>query len=201
MAQDPENFLILTLDGGPVVIKLRPDVAPGHVARIKELAREGFYDGVVFHRVIPRFMAQGGDPTGSGMGGSDKPDLPAEFSKEPHVKGVCSMARTNNPDSANSQFFLMRAAFPRLERNYAAFGRVIAGQDVVKAIKVGEPVEEPQDKMLSVRVLTDMPEKDRPKIRVIDPAGKWFKAEVARAQAATGANFTVCDVNIPVEVK
>jgi len=118
-----------------------------------------------------------------------------------YCPGVAGAARGEEPNSANSQFFLMRAAFPRLERNYAAFGRVIAGQDVVKAIKVGEPVEEPQDKMLSVRVLTDMPEKDRPKIRVIDPAGKWFKAEVARAQAATGANFTVCDVNIPVEVK
>ena len=100
---DAENTLIMALEGGPVTIKLRPDLAPKHVERIKELAREGFYDGVVFHRVIPKFMAQGGDPTGSGMGGSDKPNLPAEFSKEPHKKGVCSMARTANPDSANSQ--------------------------------------------------------------------------------------------------
>src|ERR1700761_854272 len=105
------NTLTLTLDagdgkGGDVVIKLRPDLAPGHVERIKELANEGFYDGVVFHRVIPGFMAQGGDPTGSGMGGSKKPDLKAEFSREPHVRGVCSMARTSDPNTANSQFFI-----------------------------------------------------------------------------------------------
>src|SRR3954471_6741474 len=102
-----DDTLTLTLDsGGDVVIKLRPDLAPGHVARIKELAAEGFYDGVVFHRVIPGFMAQGGDPTGSGSGGSSKPNLAAEFSREPHVRGVCSMARTADPNSANSQFFI-----------------------------------------------------------------------------------------------
>ena len=95
MSDDAENTLIMTLDTGTVTIRLRPDLAPGHVARIKELAREGFYDGVVFHRVIPGFMAQGGDPTGTGSGGSDKPDLKSEFSKEPHVRGVCSMARTS----------------------------------------------------------------------------------------------------------
>jgi peptidylprolyl isomerase len=104
---DEQNILVLSLDsGGDVVIKLRPDLAPQHVARIKELAQEGFYDGVVFHRVIDGFMAQGGDPTGSGMGGSDRPDLPAEFSREPHVRGTASMARSNNPNSANSQFFI-----------------------------------------------------------------------------------------------
>src|SRR5215470_17262328 len=101
---DPENTLKMQLETGPVTIKLRPDLAPQHVARIKELAREGFYDGVVFHRVIGGFMAQGGDPTGTGTGGSRKPDLPAEFSREPHVRGVCSMARTSNPNSANCQF-------------------------------------------------------------------------------------------------
>src|SRR3569623_1074006 len=103
---DAENTLKLELSTGPVTIKLRPDLAPQHVARIKELAREGVYDGVVFHRVIPGFMAQGGDPTGTGTGGSDKPNLPAEFSKVPHVRGVCSMALTANPNSANSQFFI-----------------------------------------------------------------------------------------------
>src|SRR3954465_12721123 len=104
---DEQNFLVLTLDsGGDVVIRLRPDLAPQHVARIRELAEEGFYDGVVFHRVIGGFMAQGGDPTGSGRGGSDRPDLPAEFSREPHVRGTASMARSQNPDSANSQFFI-----------------------------------------------------------------------------------------------
>jgi peptidylprolyl isomerase len=103
-----EETLTLSLDsGGDVVIKLRPDLAPGHVARIVELAKEGFYDGVVFHRVIPGFMAQGGDPTGTGMGGSEKPDMKAEFSSEPHVRGICSMARSSNPNSANSQFFIV----------------------------------------------------------------------------------------------
>src|ERR1700743_895335 len=106
MAADPENTLILNLDTGPVTIELRPDLAPGHVERIKELVREGFYDGVVFHRVIPGFMAQGGDPNGTGSGGSDKPDLKAEFSDEKHLRGVCSMARTSYPHSANSQFFI-----------------------------------------------------------------------------------------------
>src|SRR6187402_313961 len=103
MADASEDTLALTLDTGPVTIRLRPDLAPGHVARIKELAEEGFYDGVVFHRVIPGFMAQGGDPTGTGGGGSKKPNLQAEFNKEPHVRGVCSMARTSAPHSANSQ--------------------------------------------------------------------------------------------------
>ena len=106
MAADPENTLLLELDTGPVTIKLRPDLAPRHVERIKELAREGFYDQVVFHRVIDGFMAQGGDPTGTGMGGSDKSDLKAEFSDARHVRGVCSMARSSNPNSANSQFFI-----------------------------------------------------------------------------------------------
>jgi peptidylprolyl isomerase len=118
-----------------------------------------------------------------------------------YCPGVAGAARGEEENSANSQFFLMRAAFPKLERKYTAWGRVISGQDVVTQIKVGEPVAEPQDRMLTLRVLSDMPEKERPKIRVIDPAGKWFKAEVARAQAANGANFTACDVNIPVEVK
>ena len=106
-AADADNILTMQLESGPVTIRLRPDLAPGHVERIKELAREGFYDGVVFHRVIPGFMAQGGDPTGRGVGGSKKPNLKAEFSREPHVRGVCSMARTNDPNSANSQFFIV----------------------------------------------------------------------------------------------
>lgn len=118
-----------------------------------------------------------------------------------YCPGVAGAARGEDENSANSQFFLMRAAFPKLERRYTAFGRVIAGQDVVTAIKTGEPVPEPQDRMERVRLLSDIPEKERPKVRVIDPAGKWFKAEIARAIAAGGANFTACDVNIPVEVK
>ena len=118
-----------------------------------------------------------------------------------YCPGVAGAARGEAENSANSQFFLMRASFPALERKYTAWGRVISGQGAVTQIKTGEPVEDPQDKMLTLRVLSDMPEKDRPKIRVIDPAGKWFKAEVARAQAAGGTSFTACDVNIPVEVK
>jgi peptidylprolyl isomerase len=116
-------------------------------------------------------------------------------------QGVMGAARGESEDSANSQFFFMRAHYPALDRRYTAWGRVIAGQDVVRAIKVGEPVPDPQDKMERLRLLSDIPEKDRPKIRVINPAGPWFKAEIARAQAAAGANFTACDVNIPVEVK
>ena len=118
-----------------------------------------------------------------------------------YCPGVAGAARGEEPNSANSQFFLMRAGYPSLEKRYTAWGRVISGQGAVTQIKTGEPVEDPQDKMLTLRVLSDMPEKDRPKIRVIDPAGKWFKAEVARAQVAGGTSFTACDVNIPVEVK
>ena len=140
---DPENTLILTLDTGVVTIELRPDLAPQHVARIKELAREGFYDGVVFHRVIPGFMAQGGDPTGSGMGGSDKPDLKAEFNAEPHVRGTCSMARTQVPDSANSQFFICFDDARFLDRQYTVWGQVESGMEHVDALPKGEPPREP----------------------------------------------------------
>ena len=121
MADTPET-LTMTLDGGDVTIKLRPDLAPKHVERIVELANDGFYDGVVFHRVIPGFMAQGGDPTGTGMHGSDKGNLKAEFSKEPHVRGVCSMARTNQPDTANSQFFIVFDDAKFLDGQYTVWG-------------------------------------------------------------------------------
>jgi peptidylprolyl isomerase len=138
-----EQTLTFTLDtgndtGGDVVIRLRPDLAPGHVARITELASEGFYDGVVFHRVIPGFMAQGGDPTGTGTSGSKKPNLKAEFSAEPHVRGVCSMARTNDPNSAGSQFFICLERVPHLDGQYTAFGKTAdeASLAVVKAIGV-----------------------------------------------------------------
>src|ERR1700761_5807190 len=140
---DLENTLILELDTGKVVIALRPDLAPGHVERIKELAREGFYDGVVFHRVIDGFMAQGGDPTGSGMGGSKKPNLKAEFSAEPHVRGVCSMARSSNPDSANSQFFIVFDDATFLDKQYTVWGKVTEGMENVDKIKRGEPVKNP----------------------------------------------------------
>ena len=154
MADDPENTLLLTLESGDVVIRLRPDLAPQHVERIKELAREGFYDGVVFHRVIDGFMAQGGDPTGTGMGGSDKPDLPAEFSSEPHVRGVCSMARTNNPNSANSQFFICFDDATFLDRQYTVWGEVVEGMENIDALPKGEPPRNP-GKIVSMKVAAD----------------------------------------------
>ena len=151
---DPENTLILTLDTGTVTIKLRPDLAPGHVERIKELSREGFYDGVVFHRVIDGFMAQGGDPTGTGTSGSDKPNLKAEFSKEPHVRGVCSMARTSDPNSANSQFFICFDDARFLDGQYTVWGEVVEGMDAVDALPKGEPPRAP-GKIVSSRVAAD----------------------------------------------
>ena len=142
MADAPEK-LTLTLDSGDVVIKLRPDLAPQHVERIAELANEGFYDGVVFHRVIPGFMAQGGDPTGTGMHGSDKPNLPAEFSGEKHLRGVCSMARSSNPNSANSQFFICFDDATFLDRQYTVWGEVVEGMEHVDALPKGEPPRNP----------------------------------------------------------
>ena len=144
------HTLTLQLDGGPVKIKLRPDLAPGHVARIAELANEGFYDGVVFHRVIPGFMAQGGDPSGTGTSGSDKPNLKAEFSAEPHGRGVCSMARTNDPNSANSQFFIVFDDADFLDRKYTVWGQVVEGMEHVDALPTGEPPRKP-GKIVSAR--------------------------------------------------
>jgi peptidylprolyl isomerase len=154
MADDPENTLILELDTGKVTIRLRPDLAPEHVARIKELAREGFYDGVVFHRVIPGFMAQGGDPTGTGMGGSEKPNLKAEFSDAPHVRGVCSMARSSNPNSANSQFFICFDDATFLDGQYTVWGEVTSGMEAVDALPKGEPPRAP-GKIVSAKVAAD----------------------------------------------
>jgi peptidylprolyl isomerase len=155
MSDDPENTLILDLDTGPVTIRLRPDLAPGHVSHIKTLTREGFYDGVVFHRVIPGFMAQGGDPTGRGTGGSDKPDLKAEFSNAPHVRGVCSMARTSDPNSANSQFFIVFDDARFLDGQYTVWGEVVEGMDNVDALPKGEPPRAP-GKIVTARVAADI---------------------------------------------
>ncbi|GMN12726.1 peptidylprolyl isomerase [Altererythrobacter sp. MTPC7] len=142
------DTLTFTLDtgdgnGGDVVIKLRPDLAPNHVERIAALASEGFYDGVIFHRVIDGFMAQGGDPTGTGMGGSEKPDLKAEFNSEPHVRGTCSMARSQMPDSANSQFFICFGDTEFLDGQYTVWGQVTEGMDHVDALPKGEPPANP----------------------------------------------------------
>ena len=143
-AEQALNTLVLSLDsGGDVVIRLRPDIAPGHVARIRELAQEGFYDGVPFHRVIDGFMAQGGDPSGTGSGGSDKPDLKAEFSAAPHVRGTASMARTSDPDSANSQFFICFDDCRFLDRQYTVWGEVVEGMEHVDALPKGEPPRTP----------------------------------------------------------
>jgi peptidylprolyl isomerase len=149
-----DDTLIMTLATGPVTIRLRPDLAPGHVARIKELAAEGFYDGVVFHRVIGGFMAQGGDPTGTGGGGSNKPNLRSEFSSAPHRRGVCSMARTSNPHSANSQFFICLADSKFLDNQYTVWGEVIDGMEHVDALPKGEPPREP-GKIISMKPTAD----------------------------------------------
>ena len=165
--KDPENTLILETTKGNVVIELFPDLAPGHVTRIKELARAGEYDGVVFHRVIEGFMAQTGDvkfgkqggkdfnPGRAGMGGSDKPDLKAEFSNVNHGRGACSMARSQNPNSANSQFFICFADASFLNRQYTVWGQVIDGMDNVDKIKRGEPVRDP-DSIVSAKVAADL---------------------------------------------
>jgi peptidylprolyl isomerase len=140
---DADRLTLTLSSGGDVVIKLRPDLAPGHVERITELANQGFYDNVVFHRVIPGFMAQGGDPTGTGYHGSDLPNIKAEFSAEPHKRGAVSMARSQSPDSANSQFFIVTQDSPFLDRQYTVWGEVESGMEHVDALPVGEPPREP----------------------------------------------------------
>jgi peptidylprolyl isomerase len=230
-----------------VLVELAPEIAPLHVERIRLLAGAGFYDNLNWHRVIDWFMAQTGDPLGSGEGQSFYPDLKAEFTfrrgpempftavaspmgaqigfigsipvqTQPdnlfgqttdgkvhgwalYCPGVAGMARDDGNDTANSQFFLMRQAYPSLEKRYTAFGRVISGLDVVRAIKTGEPVADPQDKMLKVQLLADMPAATRPKVRVIDPKSPWFQAEIANVRAKLGADFTACAIRIPSEVK
>ena len=157
---DPENVLVMELAQGTVQIEMLPELAPQHVERIRTLTRDGFYDGIVFHRVIDGFMAQSGDPTGTGMGGSDLPDLPAEFSQRHFQRGVMGMARSQNPDSANSQFFIMLGSAPHLNGQYTAWGQVLSGMEAVDAIKKGDPnrngtVENP-DRIESLRVLADI---------------------------------------------
>jgi peptidylprolyl isomerase len=153
---DPANTLYLQLKDGRVVIRLRPDLAPKHVERIKTLAKKGFYDGIVFHRVIEGFMAQTGDPTGTGMGGSDLPNLPAEFSSAPFVRGTLGMARSQSPNSANSQFFITFAPAPFLNGQYTVFGEVVSGMEIVDKIKKGNAaangVVENPDKIVSLKL-------------------------------------------------
>ena len=154
MAADPENTLYIDVPAGRVVIAMRPDLAPGHVAQIKKLARQGFYDGVVFHRVIDGFMAQTGDPTGTGSGGSGN-KLKAEFSNEKHVRGTVSMARAQSPDSADSQFFICFAPAPHLNGQYTVWGKVIEGMENVDKVAVGEPPANPT-KMTRVRLQSEL---------------------------------------------
>lgn len=243
----PETVMVIDTNKGRVLVELVPEVAPNHVARLQDLTRAGVYDGRTFFRVIDRFMAQTGDPTNTGEGGSDRPNLKAEFTfrrtaetgfvpmaapaglEVGYVKslpivsqnwswsdvtsdkkvsawatycpGVIGMARDDDNNSANSQFFLMRQPYPSLDKRYTAFGRVISGLEAVRAIKTGEPVPAPQDMMQKVRLLSDIPESERPKVRVIDPKGPWFAAETQRLRATRGADFSVCDIELPVEVR
>lgn len=165
---DPENILVLDLsNGGRVLIRLMPQWAPNHVERVKTLAKQGFYNGIIFHRVIDGFMAQTGDPTGTGQGGSSLPDLKAEFNAMPHIRGTISMARTDQPDTANSQFFIV--FYPRfaLDHRYTNFGRVISGMDVVDSIVRGEPPASPT-KILQASMLSD--KLPRPAAPVVVPA-------------------------------
>jgi len=152
------EHIVMDLKSGPVKIKLRPDLAPNHVARVTELTKQGFYDGIVFHRVIPGFMAQTGDPTGTGSGGSDLPDLKAEFSAEKHKRGTLSMARSSSPNSANSQFFIVFDAAPWLDKQYSVWGEVESGMEHVDAIKKGGEhnngaISGEPDKIVKMRVV------------------------------------------------
>lgn len=151
---DAENTILMETSKGNVTIELRPDLAPGHCDRIRELAREGFYDGIIFHRVIDGFMAQVGCPNGTGMGGSDKPNLQAEFNAEPHLRGICSMARTNQPHSANSQFFICFDDARFLDNQYTVWGQVTEGMNVIDALAKGEPPAAP-DSIVSMKVAAD----------------------------------------------
>lgn len=246
-APAPETVMVIDTNKGRVLVELVPEVAPGHVARLQDLTRAGIYDGRTFFRVIDRFMAQTGDPTNTGEGGADRPNLKAEFTfrrsaQTPFVAmaapaglevgflkslpvvsqawswadvtsdkkvsawgtycpGVIGMARDEDNNSANSQFFLMRQPYPSLDKRYTAFGRVISGLDIVRAIKTGEPVPAPQDLMQKVRLLSDIPENERPQVRVIDPKGPWFAAETKRLRALKGADFSVCDLDPPAQVR
>jgi peptidylprolyl isomerase len=245
---DPQNVLVIDTNKGRIIAEMIPEAAPVHVERLRTLAKRKYYDGLQFFRVIDQFMAQTGDPQNTGEGGSDLPDLKAEFTfrRNPAASsfvmvsnptggevgfvgpmpamsqislmsaltadgkvsawglfcpGVLGMARAGEPDSANSQFFLMRQAYPSLDKNYTAFGRVISGLSAVRAIKVGEPVAEPRDIMQRVQILADMPAAERPQVRVVDTKSAWFKTEAERVRAAKGADFSPCDIDIPVEVK
>ena len=159
-ASDPQNTVYLQTKDGRITIRLRPDLAPKHVEQIKALTKRGFYDGIVFHRVIPGFMAQTGDPTGTGTGGSDLPNIPAEFSKEPFKRGSVGMARSQSPNSANSQFFICYEGCASLTGQYTLFGEVVSGMDLVDKIKKGSAAENGKvanpDKIVRMQLATDV---------------------------------------------
>ncbi len=243
---NPENVAVIDTNKGRIILELTPEAAPQHAARFKELTRSGFYDGLVFHRVIDTFMAQTGDPLGTGEGESQLPNVPGEFTfrrdeqtpftpvAEPqgarvgfvnalpvmtqadglmmltpdqkvsawglYCPGVLGAARGNDPNSANSQFFLMRQAYPSLEKRYTAYGRVLSGLDVVRSLKVGEPPQDP-DKMTRVRMLSDIPEAERPTVQVEDTRSPAFQAKVQAARTAKGADFSICDLEVASRVQ
>ncbi|MFK0298926.1 peptidylprolyl isomerase [Brevundimonas sp. NPDC090276] len=245
----PENLLVIDTNKGRVLVELTPELAPGHVERIRLLAGRGFYDGVVWHRVIDQFMAQTGDPLGTGEGQSPYPDLKAEFTfrrdaqtpftpvaapagavlgflhsvpvqTQPdaymattadhkvhawglYCPGVAGMARDDAPDSANSQFFLMRQPYPSLDKRYTIWGRVVSGLDVVRSLKASpnpDGIVTGPDQMTRVRVASDLPQAERPSVQVLDTSSARFRALAEASRQARGADFSVCDVELPVQV-
>jgi len=241
---DLDNTLVIDTTKGRIVVEMSPAVAPNHVERLKTLARAGFYDGIVFHRVISDFMAQTGDPLGTGQGGSDMPDVAGEFSFRRDLAapfgevstirgvstgyvgslpvvtasddalflsaaqsveawgafcpGVAAMARQREPDTANSQFFLMRGSERNLDHNYTAFGYVVQGLDVVYKLNIGEPPRQP-DKMVTVRVAADLPADQQPRLQVMDPRSAAFRAFVAKRKKEEGEAFDICSLQLPVQ--
>ena len=244
-APDPNTTLVVETTKGEIIVELSTVMAPNHVAQVVALAHQHFYDGQIFHRVIEDFMDQTGDPTGTGQGGSQMPNIKAEFTvrhdatfpmavashpsgaligfvgAQPvesqvnaliplsndgkitawglYCQGTVGMARDNDNDSANSQFFFMRASNSVLEKRYTAFGEVISGLDVVRKIKIGEPPVNP-DKMITVRVLADIPPAERPTIEVMDTLSPQFRTIIDQVRKDKGADFSICDVTVPVKV-
>lgn len=246
----PENLLVIDTSRGRILVEMAPEIAPRHVERVRRLARDGFYDNQRFHRVIDWFMAQTGDPLGTGDGQSPYPDLEAEFTfrrdgtmpfvpvarpmgaevgfinslpvqTQPeaamvltgdgkvhgwglYCPGVAGMARGDANNSANSQFFFMRQAYPALEKRYTVWGTVVSGLDVVRAIKVGDgdngAVTADPDRMVRVRVAADLPEAERPVVQMLDTRSATFGTLVETARRARGADFSLCDVTLPVQV-
>ena len=245
----PDNLLIIDTNKGRILVEMTPEAAPGHVARIRLLAKAGFYDGIPWHRVIDGFMAQTGDPLGTGEGQSWHPDLKAEFTfrrdaqtpfapvaapagaligfmqslpvqtqpdavmattadRKVHAwglycPGVAGMARDDAPDSANSQFFLMRQPYPALEKRYTIWGRVVSGLDVVRALKFSpnpDGIVTDPDRMTRVRVAGDLAQGERPSVRVLSTDSPRFRTLVERTRAARGADFSACDIDLPVAV-